>query len=254
MKLRGGCATDRGNVRTVNQDAIFFQYVEKEDQYFALGAVCDGVGGLSHGEVASCLVIRAIEEWFQNVLEWIDMKTAVPEILFSHLKDTVEECNRTMFEMMEDHEYQMGTTLSALMMLKNRYYILQAGDSRVYLYRKHLQQLTVDHVVSRIKGGKMKQYLTNYIGKGDELWFETAEGTFGEGDVFLYASDGFCHFLQKEDMEKAFRHGMRKKDINDVCIELIETMKQRGERDNISVGLICIDWKQELFQRCRRIV
>ena len=254
MKLRGGCATDRGNVRTVNQDAIFFQYIEKDDQYFALGAVCDGVGGLSHGEVASRLVIRTIREWFQNVSTWIDMKTAVPEILFSHLQDTVEECNRTMVEMMGDQGYQMGTTLSALMMLKNRYYILQAGDSRVYLYRKHLRQLTVDHVVSRVKDGKMKQYLTNYIGKGDTLWFETAEGRLEEGDVFLYASDGFCHFLQEEDMEKTFQYGMRKRDINDVCIELIETMKGRGERDNISVGLICIDWRQGLFHRRRRNV
>lgn len=254
MKLSGGCATDKGSVRTVNQDAIFFQAFEKERQYFALGAVCDGVGGLSHGEIASHLVIRAIEEWFQNVSAWIDMKTAVPEILFSHLKDAVEECNRTIFEMMESRGYQMGTTLSALMILRDRYYILQAGDSRVYLYQKHLRQLTIDHVVSRLRDGRMKQYLTNYIGKGDDLWFETAEGKVREGDIFLYASDGLCHFLKDEDMEKVFQYGMRRKNINDVCGELIEVMKLRGERDNLSAGLICIDRKQGLFGRCRRIV
>lgn len=62
--------------------------------------------------------------------------------------------------------------MSLFMLVRNYYFIIQVGDSRVYLYReKRLHQLTVDASTTKLKNGRMKQYLNNYLGKSDELWF-----------------------------------------------------------------------------------
>ena len=55
--------------------------------------------------------------------------------------------------------------MSLFMLVRNYYFIIQVGDSRVYLYReKRLHQLTVDASTTKLKNGRMKQYLNNYLG------------------------------------------------------------------------------------------
>ena len=52
MKLRAGVTTDRGRVRSLNEDA----YVCRGDE--GLFVVCDGMGGAPAGEIASQLGSR----------------------------------------------------------------------------------------------------------------------------------------------------------------------------------------------------
>lgn len=241
MRVSGSCATEMGNTRGVNQDSIFFRSLTNRNQHFALGIVCDGVGGLTHGELASGMVTEAAFQWFSEVAAWIDIETVDWEVLFSHFRDAAEEWNRLVRETVIERGIQMGTTMSALLLLRERYYIIQVGDSRVYQYHNGLRQLTTDACVTRIQNGKIKQYLSNYMGKNDTLWFTTAEGILREGDMFLYGSDGFYHFLTEEDVTELYRRKTMDTDLHAVCKELIASMLQRGEKDNISVGIICLD-------------
>jgi len=245
MKLTGACVTDVGNTRAVNQDAILFRAFEKGGQYFAVLAVCDGVGGLELGEVASTLVVRRINEWFDGVLQWIDICSIDPEVLHAHLKDAAEMWNQAVCECRQQRRVSMGTTMSLLMLIRDRYYIIQVGDSRVYLYREdELRQLTVDASVSQLKSGRMKQYLDNFMGKAMELWFTSGTDLVQEGDLFLVCSDGLYHCLGVEDVREIYQEIRNEKRAEEACRQLIEKMMLRGERDNLSLGMIMLERKK----------
>lgn len=239
MKLVGGYATCAGNTRNVNQDAVLFRSTEREGQYFILLAVCDGIGGLEQGEVASSLVVSLASQWYESVMSWMDIGGINPEILSAHLKDAAEEWNRSVCEYRNLRHVNMGTTMSLIMIIKNRYYIIHVGDSRVYLYRRRkLLQLTRDAVITQVKDGRRKVYLENFMGRAGELRFTSSEGKVCAGDLFLVCSDGFYHCLHPEDIRKLRRNTRDGWSLNAGCRELTDNMMRRGERDNISVGAI----------------
>lgn len=238
MRLNGGCASDIGRSRKVNQDAILFQCIEDSGQYFALGAVCDGVGGLEYGERASRLVIREVKNWFDAIAAWIDIPTMGAEILYAHLLDGAEEWNSKVQELSNSDHIRTGTTMSLILIIREQYYIVQVGDSRIYKFRQSLEQLTTDATVSHLKNGRMKAYLANYMGKGKNLWFSALEGTFQEGDMFLFCSDGGYHMLREEDVRTIYAGYTGKTDLTEISRKLTELMLDRGERDNISIGII----------------
>lgn len=250
MKLTGGCATYVGNTRKVNQDAILYRSSEKDGWYFTVLAVCDGVGGLEKGELASALVVRQANAWYERILQWLDIPTADPDVLYAHVKDAAEEWNREVCEYRERNRIQTGTTLSLLLLLRDKYYTLQVGDSRIYRFGENdWEQLTVDASVTQMKNGKMKTYLDNYMGKTRDLWFTSSGGAVRDGDLFLVCSDGLYHHLQPEDIRE-IRGGIRdEKGVKAVCEGLIEKMMERGERDNISAGIVIVKRKRKWFEK-----
>lgn len=135
MKLVTGYKSDRGNTRKVNQDAVVLKQISYRGKSFIILAVCDGIGGLEHGEVASALAVRRIEEWFDEVAGWLDIIETDGELVYSHLKDLAEECNELVRECRVTMQMETGSTMSLLMVLRDTYYIIQVGDSRVYRYR-----------------------------------------------------------------------------------------------------------------------
>ena len=134
MKLFGACATDVGCRRKVNQDSIIFLSDNINGRIISVVAVCDGVGGLESGEIASAIVIRGVRKWFDGIMEWLDESLFEPELLFSHLKDAAEAWNEEVFDYKVVNSVEMGTTMSILLIADTSYYVLQVGDSRVYSY------------------------------------------------------------------------------------------------------------------------
>ncbi|MBR1476549.1 MAG: serine/threonine-protein phosphatase [Lachnospiraceae bacterium] len=238
MKYIGGYATNIGNVRKVNQDAVVLKKNIHDGVGFAVLAVCDGIGGLEHGEITSNIVKSGIVEWYENVLEWLDVEAAEPETIFSHLKDAADEWNRRVVDFAMDMRTATGTTMSLLMCIRDKYFTLQVGDSRIYrLDGAKLVQLTTDDSVEKYRGGKLRSYLDNFVGKSYELSFATGTGTLKNSDLFLVCSDGFYHHLKEEDLER-LNTADSDEEIRSECETLIFEMMERGERDNISVGVL----------------
>lgn len=238
MKVFGGCVSDVGNRRKENQDALFLEIREQSGWYFAVGAVCDGIGGLEKGNVASAFIIDAIRKWFYSVTEWLDIRQADTGILFAHLKDAAEAWNEQLYEYGQIENIRMGTTMSVIVFLRDAYSIVHVGDSRIYQYRKELKVLTTDACVAVLKNGSIKKYLDNYMGKKRELWFQMVEGSLLSGDMILFCSDGFYHHLEEEDVKKIYQLGKKERKLENLLSDLIKIMIERGERDNISVGVL----------------
>lgn len=239
MRLYTGCMTCTGNVREENQDTVVLKVKEKKGKYFLVLAVCDGIGGLEHGETAAKLAADRIGEWFEMTERWIDFSRTDGEVLYAHLKDVAEECNTLIRRYQAEYKIRTGSTLSLLMIYKEKYYIVQVGDSRIYCYHdRELEQLTQDASVTKITNGVFKSYLNNYLGKSDELWFTEKQGSLRQGDILLVCTDGFYHHLTTADIAAVQSSTGREKTLNAVCGTLIERMLLRGETDNITLGLV----------------
>ncbi|KPA12956.1 protein serine/threonine phosphatase, partial [Candidatus Magnetomorum sp. HK-1] len=150
-EITSGSATDTGKKRKINQD-FFDCYIPRDPKEIKKGALlvlADGMGGYSGGEVASRMaveklmnnyysdgiknIIQSIKYWFQMANESIIDKAQQN----SELKD-------------------MGTTLTAIVIKKNKLFGAHVGDSRAYLVSKNeMIQLTTDHsyVASLVRKG-----------------------------------------------------------------------------------------------------
>lgn len=240
-KIRGGYATDIGIYRAVNQDAITLRAIEKKGNWFVVGAVCDGIGGLERGEVSSGIVINGVNEWFDNIINRIDIETVDAEELFANVAFAAEKWNMQVREFCSANAIKSGTTMSLILIIRSQYYIVQVGDSRIYRYNQFLEQLTEDAVTEKIVNGKVKGFLNNFMGKADELFYTSLTGYIEENDVFIFCSDGFCHKLTENDVayfRDSYKNGAR---IHDICITGIKQMEERQETDNISVGMIMVE-------------
>lgn len=239
MKLLQGFYSDVGSTRSVNQDSILCRMIENKKNSFAIVAVCDGIGGLEHGEIASRIICECINETFDEIATWIDVDTVDADIIVSHMKDAVEEANQRLFDYKIMHGMQTGTTMSLLILLREYYYIIQVGDSRVYLMRYgFLRQLTVDATVSSMVNGRMKSYLSNYMGKDRDVFYTVEEGSIRRDDLFVVCCDGFYHNLKVEDLNFDRRIFNSPDKANDKCRELVHLMMNRGDKDNITVGMV----------------
>ncbi len=170
-----------------------------------------------------------------------DFDRAIADVMFEHYQKQYSTSPMVVRKLQQEKNIHTGTTMSLFMLVRNYYFIIQVGDSRVYLYReKRLHQLTVDASTTKLKNGRMKQYLNNYLGKSDELWFSCENGEILPQDIFVICSDGFYHYFSENDMRQYETMIRKKQRTNEVCDILINTMMERGERDNISVGFVTV--------------
>ena len=240
-KIRGEFSTNIGNVRNVNQDSIFFRNKKQHGISFAVGAVCDGIGGLDRGEVASGILVKGIEQWYESCFRELDFRIVEPDILFSHLLDAAEEWNRMILEVIETCGFRTGSTMSVIMIFHGKYYILQVGDSRIYHYRNTMEQLTEDDTNYKIRDGKMKGFLANHMGKREQLEYTTVCGDIEKDSFYFCCSDGFYHRLEEADIAQLYGKRGKHPDYGKETAQLILKMMERGEKDNSSFGVIHVE-------------
>ena len=60
-----GIYSHKGRVKEVNQDACCFMEAQTHVGRCQMGVICDGVGGLAKGELASATVVQRFATWFE---------------------------------------------------------------------------------------------------------------------------------------------------------------------------------------------
>ena len=70
MKFTAIADSDIGIVKDTNQDSLLIKHADTPRGEVLLAIVCDGMGGLTKGEVASATVIKAFSDWFDTELEY----------------------------------------------------------------------------------------------------------------------------------------------------------------------------------------
>ena len=146
MRFIGTAVTDIGNVKKVNQDSLTLKIAHSRWGDVCMAVICDGLGGLAQGEVASGNVVLAFDKWFRN-----EFLNATHDWTKESIQKAWEELITSMNEKIQAYGKQqgveLGTTLTVALFLKESCYIAHVGDCRFYEIAEDIRQITKDHTL-----------------------------------------------------------------------------------------------------------
>ncbi len=254
MNYKAAYCTDVGIKKKTNQDSLAIKIVETPNGQAAFAIVCDGMGGLSKGELASKEVINAYVKWFENdFVNEIISGTFNAAVLKAQWDEIAISMNEKLKAYGESMNIMIGTTISAILMYEDKYYIIHVGDSRIYeITENNMAQLTKDQtfVAREVAAGRMtaeqaetdsrRSVLLQCIGASPVVEPDFIRGYIEKDAVYMLCSDGFRHKISNEEiMEKIGPAAATdERAMEDGCAFLIELVKERKETDNITVLLI----------------
>jgi len=249
--------TDVGRKRAVNQDNF---KIKEYSENVTLAVVCDGMGGVQGGGVASSLAICAFMEYLDKnstvFAQGYDAPDADEKI--SHvLKCAVERANEAVFTAASSSPdlTGMGTTLVCALVTPLKIYCVNVGDSRMY-HGTHasVEQVTRDHSyvqylvdIGRITPKKAKKsshrnIITRAVGTESsvEADFYTFTKISSEHPVFvLLCSDGLTNMVELREISSALKSSDRSGDALKRAAERVVTLaNEHGGTDNITVVLL----------------
>jgi protein phosphatase len=240
------CKTDLGRVRENNEDK-FEYFVPGDDSTLAsrgqVFIVCDGMGGHAAGQIASELTAKT----------FIDVYLHHPaEEPAAAMEAAVMAANRFVLDNARAFPGRrgMGTTLSGLILLQEKAWAVQVGDSRIYRLRDgQLDMLTHDHtfVEESVRNGSLtreaaeehpyKHVLTRAIGVDEPFRPDVESFDLSEGDVYLLCSDGLVNHVKDESIAEILRTNQP----GEAAWRLVGAALQDGGSDNTTVLIVRVD-------------
>ncbi len=232
--------SDVGCVRTNNEDNFGY------DQGNGIYVVCDGMGGMAAGEVASSIACStAIQTFTAQPTE-----TAVE----TRLALAIHAANDAVVRSAQDAERKgMGTTLVCAAVQGNKLLVGNVGDSRAYMLQNGAcMQLTVDHsyINELVRMGSVKvediphldlrgyeSVITRAIGAAKDVEPDFFHVEMKSGDAVLLASDGLTRYIDVALLPELITVS----DLGGSCQRLIDAAKDAGGADNVTCILLRYD-------------
>ena len=242
--------TDKGIRKLTNQDALLMKVSNTPNGRVGLFVVCDGMGGLEQGELASATVIRGLDKWYEDEFEEL-LKIGAEEARKS-LVEKIFELNSLLLNYSLKNNLKLGTTLTAMLIIYDNVIIFQVGDSRVYKFKDNIEVLTKDQtfVAREVERGNItleeakrhprRNVLLQCIGASPDMQPVITESILEKDTVYMLCSDGMYHELTDDEFYEFFNPvvNINEKVMNENCKAAVELVKNRMEKDNISVILI----------------
>ena len=231
--------TDIGRTRVVNQDYVF-SCLEPIGNLPNLFIVADGMGGHQAGDFASSYSVKKFLESVSLSLQ------KNPHKIFA---DAIRYANRELIEKSKENPELkgMGTTMVALTIVGDKAYVANVGDSRLYLLRDNLEQITRDHslVEEMVALGKLergseayksqKNVITRAIGILPTVDVDMFDIPLQECDYILMCSDGLTNMVSDDEISKILKTTDLLEEQTD---NLIRMANENGGLDNIAVVLV----------------
>jgi serine/threonine protein phosphatase PrpC len=237
MRYRHGVATNRGLVRSTNEDSFLVRS--------GLYVVCDGMGGASAGEIASQIACQSLLA--------LDPRTASED----DLRKAVGEANEAIVERSseEDTLMGMGTTLTAALAGDDVLTLAHVGDSRAYLLRGgEFRQMTDDHswVGELVRRGELtpaqaavhphRSVITRALGTESDIEPDMVKVEVHPGDRLVLCTDGLSGMVPDARVASILAGSIDPQAIADALVQ--EALAEGGE-DNITVVVILVDAEAE---------
>jgi serine/threonine protein phosphatase PrpC len=238
IRLEVSALTDIGCVRTNNEDCFGY------NDALGLYVVCDGMGGMASGEVASAnAAAKIIESFMASASSGIPTST--------RLLQAIADANTAVWQYGQIPEHRgMGTTVVAAALDGNQLVIGNVGDSRAYMVESgQCMQLTVDHsyVNELIRNGTltvenahnadlngMESVITRAIGVNADVQPDFFSVDLHPGTTVLLATDGLTRYLLQDEIALVLINSP----FEATCSNLIQLAKERGGHDNITCLLL----------------
>ncbi len=238
MRIVASALSDVGRVRTNNEDAFGY------DESLGIYVVCDGMGGMASGEVASAHAVAAVVNSFAA-------SAASGAPVSTRLQVALNAANQDVWEHAQIPEHRgMGTTAVAAALDGDRLILGNVGDSRAYFVQDgRCVQLTVDHsyINELIRNGTltpeaaqtadlkgMESVITRAVGVAPELQPDFYSVDLKPGAAVLLATDGLTRYMRADEIAAILGSTI----FESACASLIDIAKQRGGQDNITCILL----------------
>ena len=238
LRVRSGAATHVGRVRDHNEDAVLARGM--------VFAVADGMGGHAAGEVASRIVVDALDAL-------VEQPPSSPD----DVADLLRDANRRILDSQADRPEQrgMGTTVAGLTVVdaggREHWVVFNIGDSRVYrLADNRMSLVTRDHSEVRelMDAGlidaneaarhPLRNVITRSLGSdpapSPDVWVLPPT----PGERFVICSDGLSNELDDREIMLVAR---KYADPQIAADQLVAAAVRAGGRDNVSVVVVAVD-------------
>jgi protein phosphatase len=249
--------SDIGKKRSNNEDTFGICTLKKLQEQVqpintdasdkVLAFVCDGMGGMEGGEIASAIAKDKIEEWFYKTNDPLQP----PELL-----SAIETANEAiLLEAEERPVYKgMGCTCSAIIHQDDGWIIAHIGDSRIYRWRNgKLEQITSDQtVLERLRRegkvpknphvrARFSHTLEQVLGSDKDLLKpKMIQGDSQTGDIYLICSDGLYEGLNLMDIQQIINRHVGRISLYKLNKIIIETSVDRSGSDNTTAVMMQI--------------
>lgn len=248
--------SDIGTRYATNQDSLVVKIADTSYGNAVMAILCDGMGGLTHGELASTTVVMGFSNWFMNVFRY-RIESFCEEWLYEEWNRLVEQLNTAIYEYGKKNGIRLGTTITGGIFFQNHYYLLNIGDSRVYGMNKNkFTQMTMDHsyVADKIRCGELseqeakihpkKNCITRCIGAREYVKCDFYTGLLNETVGMMLCSDGFYARCPETKLKQLF--SQNRKHAAESIKKIFGENAKRGETDNMSVVLL-VRQKKNMF-------
>lgn len=251
MKFHYYTKSVAGRYRKNNQDSVYAKSLKTAAGQAFFGIVCDGMGGLSHGELASGMTVKAFADWFEQEFKFVMSGGDISDVVFAQWAQIIASVNGELRKLSAENGALMGTTLSAALIFDGLYYSAQIGDSRVYmLCNDEMIQITRDHsyvadmaraglmTENEMKGSDKRNIITRCIGVNDSVCADSYHSALSDAGALLLCSDGFCGGLDGKGVTELLGGKLPPKNIKRTIDKAIKRRMDNGERDNITALMV----------------
>lgn len=223
-----------------------------------LFVVADGMGGHENGQEASRLVIQSLSE------------TTVPSVLYGPTDDNyaellaegVHRANLELYQHNRQEKTDMGTTITAALIVDTTAYVINAGDSRTYLYRASsgLSQVTRDHstVARLVENGLIQPEDVYTHPRRNEIYRSLGHHPSEDldsfilalqaGDLLMLCSDGLWEMVRDAEIQQIIASSLPQP--AQISAALVQEALEGGGKDNISVIVVYVQALGEAQAAC----
>lgn len=251
--------THSGKVRTENEDQFLIASLHKtltvhssslnaqtlgDLRGAAQGYLCmvaDGVGGRPDGDIASGTAVRSVARYVAHCLKCYDLKEGEQgEALF------LNELQKAMLDgdkHVREEAAGTATTLTMVMAIWPRAYLIHVGDSRCYRLRNNLlEQLSTDQTMAaalveakaltplQAEKSQWRDVLMSSLG-GSETTPITVPTNIEWNDVMLLCTDGLTKHVTDTELQAALQ---TTHSAEQTVRDLIQLALDRGGSDNVT--------------------
>ena len=231
--------TDIRKKRKVNQDYIY-ETTENIGVFPNLFILADGMGGHKAGDYASKYLVDSMVDHIRKSDNGEIVKT---------LNNAISLSNTMIYRKSQEipELSGMGSTLVAAVISSGVLYVANVGDSRLYIVRDGITQVTRDHsyVEEMVKKGQMtrdsedymmhKNIITRAVGISQKVEPDFFEVELEDNDYILLCSDGLTNMVDDDTILTVI---LGNGSLGYKSNTLIRTANENGGNDNIAVVLI----------------
>lgn len=257
--LAYGFIESRIGGRIENQDSAGI----RETRLGYLIVVCDGMGGMQGGSVASQLAVKTILESVAAADEQSNPSMALTE--------AIKEANMAIIEegLNDPRLHGMGTTVTALLITPRSALAAYIGDSRIYqirngkkVYRTFDHSMVFEMVKKKViseeqaRLSAQSNVILKALGINQNIDVEVEELAYKKGDRFILCTDGFWGAMPEDDLVKLLSEKQPVNKILDSTANIVDSIGRNSgiEHDNLTAAIIEMSCNSSSRKRCKMTI